>query len=142
MGKGISEELVIGNALFSSNKNYLTKEQICHYWHIVDSLLPEGYYTKENRNSFTDFCENYSFLVKVVGDAMIINCERSLLERYFRVGTPTKIIKIFDDAGAKLNETEANQIEQLNYDNEKPKVPRNVKKTEENRKILVKTLLK
>ena len=74
--------------------------------------------------------------------ATSINCEKSLLERYFRIGVPTKIIKIFDDAGAKLNEIEANQIEQLNYDNEKPKVPRNVKKTTENRKILVKTLLK
>lgn len=108
MTKGISKELVIGNALFSSNKNYLTKEQICHYWHIVDSLLPEEYYNKENRNSFTDFCENYSFLIKVVGDTMIINCEKYLLERYFRIGAPKKIIKILVDAGAKLNEIEAN----------------------------------
>ena len=88
----ISEKIVIGNALISTNREYLTRGQVCHYWHIVDSLLPEGYYTNGNNNSFSDFCEEYPFLVKRVGDAMMINCEKNLLERYCRVGLPRKII--------------------------------------------------
>lgn len=119
MAKKISEKLVIGNALISTNREYLTRGEVCHYWHIVDSLLPEGYYTNGNNNSFSVFCEEYPFLVKRVGDTMMINCDTSLLERYCRIGVPTEIIKVFDLAGAKLNEIE-----------------------EKSRKVLTKTLLK
>ncbi len=106
MAKKISEKLVIGNALISTNREYLTRGQVCHYWHIVDSLLPEGYYTNGNNNSFSDFCEEYPFLVKRVGDAMMINCDNALLERYCRIGVPTEIIKVFDLAGDALNKIE------------------------------------
>ena len=119
MIKKISEKIVIGNALISTNREYLTRAQVCHYCHLVDSLLPEGYYTNGNNNSFSDFCEEYPFLVKRVGDTMIINCDNSLLERYCRIGLPTEIIKAFDLAGAKLNEIE-----------------------EKKRNVLIKTLLK
>ena len=84
----------------------MTRGQVCHYWYIVDSLLPEGYYTNGNNNSFSDFCEEYPFLVKRVGDTMIINCDNDLLERYCRIGVPTEIIKVFDLAGVELNKTE------------------------------------
>lgn len=163
MAKIISEKLVIGNALLSTSREYLTKGQVYQYWHIVDSLLPEGYYTNGNNNSFSDFCEEYPFLVKIVGDTMMINCENALLERYCRIGVPTEIIKIFDVAGSKLNE-----IEQINYDDENlddvrkhieerkigdkdgkvwrmvenSGVPCEVKITEESRKTLAKILLK
>ena len=119
MAKKISEKLVIGNALISTNREHLTRGQVCHYWHIVDSLLPEGYYTNGNNNSFSDFCEEYPFLVKRVGDAMMINCDNALLERYCRIGVPTEIIKVFDLAGVELNKIE-----------------------EKNGKVLTKTLLK
>lgn len=55
MTKKTSEKLVIGNALISTNRERLTRKQVCHYWHIVDSLLPEGYYTSGNNNSFSNF---------------------------------------------------------------------------------------
>ena len=106
MAKKISEKLVIGNALFSTNREYLNISQVCHYWHIVDSLLPDGYYTYGNNNSFSDFCEEYPFLVKRREDTIAINCDKDLLERYCRVGVPTEIIKVFDMAGNKLNEFE------------------------------------
>lgn len=166
MTKKISEKLVIGNALYSTNREYLTREQVCNYWHIVDGLLPEGYYTNGNNNSFSDFCEEYPFLVKRVGDRMMINCEKTLLERYCRMGVPTEIIKAFNQAGVKLNEIE--EKNQINYNEEnledlsrhieegKEKnsdgkvwrmgentgVPCDVKISEESRKILAKTLLK
>lgn len=166
MAKKISEKLVIGNALLSTNREYLTRGQVCHYWHIVDSLLPEGYYTNGNNNSFSEFCEEYPFLVKRVGDTIMINCEKDLLERYCRMGVSTKIIKVFDLAGTKLNEID--QKEQINYDDanledlsrhieevkiknsegkvwrmvENSGVSSEVEVTEKSMKILAKTLLK
>ena len=110
MAKLISQKLVIGNSLISTNREYLTKEQIYNYCHIVDFLLPEGYYTSINNNSFFDFCEDYPFLVKRNGDTMIINCDRVLLERYCRIGIPTEIIKVFDEAGIKLNKIKEKKL--------------------------------
>lgn len=114
MTKKISEEAVIANALISTNRGSLTKDQVYHYWHIVDSLLPEGYYTYGNNNSFSNFCEEYPFLVNSVGDTMMINCDNTLLERYFRMGLPTKIAKVFDAAGVELNKVESKGSEQIN----------------------------
>lgn len=164
MARKISEKLIIGNALISTNRECLTKEQVCHYWHIVDSLLPEGYYTNGNNNSFSDFCEEYPFLVKRVGDTMMINCDNALLERYCRIGVPTEIINVFDNAGKKLNEIEeehisyddenledlSRHIEMGNTSNdgkvwrmiENPSVPCDVKVTKRSLKILAKTILK
>lgn len=102
--KKISEKLVIGNAFISTGKELLTQEQIFQYWHIVDNLLPKGYYTYGNNNSLSDFCEEYPFLVKRVGNIITLNCENNLLKRYCRTGIPKEIIKTFDIAGTKLNE--------------------------------------
>lgn len=128
MAKKISEKIVIGNALISTNSDHLTKQQIYNYYHIVDDLLPEGYYTSGNNNSFSNFCEEYSFLVKRVGDTMIINCDKDLLARYCRMGVSRKIIKVFDIAGNKLNELDLKNIG----------ITCNNKLMTENRKILAK----
>ena len=104
VAKKISEKIVIGNALYTVNRGYLTKQQIYHYYHIVDNLLPDGYYTLGNNNSFSNFCEEYPFLVKRIEDKMIINCDRDLLARYCRMGVPKELIEVFDIAGNKLIE--------------------------------------
>ena len=166
MKKRISDKIIIGNALICLNKEYLTKSDIYEYWNNVDSLLPEEYYTYQNNNSFIKFCEEHPFFVKRVGDTLKINCDISLLERYFRIGVPIEILNIFDLAGTKLNEND--EIKQLNYDYENIKSLKNdiekrkigdkdgkafkmlektgspcdVKITEKSRKILAKTLLK
>ena len=88
----------------------MTRGQVCHYWHLVDSLLPEGYYTGGNNNSFSILCEEYPFLVKRVGDIIMINCDNALLERYCRVGVPLEIIEVFALAGVELNKIEKSTV--------------------------------
>lgn len=109
MTKRISEELIIGNALISTNKKSLTIQQFYQYCNIVEELLPEEYYFNNTKDFFVNFCEEYSFLVKRVEDTMIVNCDNRRLERYFRMGAPSEIIKIFDIAGDKLNQIEAKE---------------------------------
>lgn len=75
MVKGISYESIIGNALISTKREYMTKGQIYQYCNIVDTLLPDDYYTCHEQNSFENFCETYGFLVKRIGDIAIINCD-------------------------------------------------------------------
>lgn len=96
----------------------------------------------------------------------MINCEKTLLERYCRIGVPIKIIKVFDQAGVKLNKIE--EKNQINYNEENlddlsryieegkigdkdgkvwrmvenPGAPCDVKISEESQKILAKILLK
>jgi len=106
MVKGISSKIVIGNAILSTNRSEMTKKQIYKYWFFVDELLPNGYYTIGNNNSFEEFCEQYSFLVKTHNNLLILNCERYKLERYCRLGIPKEIIKIFDKAALKFNKNE------------------------------------
>lgn len=127
MAKKISGDLVIGNALISTNKECITIQQVYQYWHLVDGLLPEGYYTYGNNNSFADFCEEYHFLVKRVGDTMMLNCDIDLIKRYFRIGVPKEIIQVFDFVGDRLNEIETEEAK---------------KDTEGRRKILVNSVLK
>ena len=103
MAKKISYKLVIGNSLISIQKQEITKSEVYQYWKIVDSLLPSDYYTYGNNNSFEDFCEEYSFLVKRNGNTMIINCDIDKFKRYFRIGIPVEILNVFDTAGMKLN---------------------------------------
>ena len=57
MIKKISEQIVIGNALISTGRGFLTRNDVYYYFHIVDCLLPEGYYIDGNNNSFSDFCQ-------------------------------------------------------------------------------------
>lgn len=135
----ISETLIIGNSLISTNREYMTKGQVYHYCNIVDSLLPEGYYTTRNNNSFSDFCEEYSFLVKRFEDKMMINCEKYLLERYFRTGVSEEIIKVFDMAGDELNKIEGTQT---NYDVLDLEFKDEVITTNKSEKILSKSLTK
>lgn len=115
MSKKISDELVIGNALISTKKNQMTKKQIHQYLEIVDALLPENYYTYGNNNSFESFCEEYDFLVKRIRDIVIIDCDMAQLERYCRIGIPTEVAKVFDEAGTKLNEIEIQAINDAKY---------------------------
>lgn len=114
MAKKIDLDLVIGNALIIMNKEQLTKRQIYYYINIVDRLLPEGYYTYGN-NCFEDFCERYNFIVKKVDDTMIIN-NSNILERYFRIGLPIKLVKVLEKAALILNEIEAQNKLIDNYD--------------------------
>ena len=106
MVKGISSKIVIGNAILSTNRNEITQKQIYRYWHLFDELLPNGYYTIGNNNSFEEFCEQYSFLVKMHNNLLILNCELYILERYCRLGIPKELIKIFDEAAIIFNENE------------------------------------
>jgi len=103
MAKKISYKLVIGNSLISTQREQITKSEVYQYWKIVDELLPSDYYTYGNNNSFEDFCEEYSFLVKRNGDVMIINSNINNLNRYFRIGIPVEILNVFNNAGIKLN---------------------------------------
>ena len=117
MAKKISYNLVIGNALLTNKENKITKEQVYKYWEIVDMLLPDNYYTYyaygDNLLPFENFCEEYSYLIKNVEDSIIINCDINLLKRYFRIGIPTELAKIFDEAGAKLNELKLQECDVL-----------------------------
>ena len=86
-------------------KTELSKENIYHFWHMVDNLLPDKFYTYGNNNSFEDFCERYNFLVNRIGDKIIIDdCvyESGILTRYFCIGVPKEIIKIFKKVALTL----------------------------------------
>lgn len=111
MAKIIAPNLIIGNAFISTGKEVMTKGEINQFWNIVDTKLPEGYYTSGSNNSFNDFCDEYGFLVKRIDDKIIVNCDRKLLERYFRIGLPTKIVNVFDDAAFKLNEVKIDVLD-------------------------------
>ena len=109
MVKGISSKIVIGNAILSTDRSEMTKQEIYKYWHLVDNLLPNGYYTIGNNSSFEEFGEQYSFLVKTHNNLLILNCDRHKLERYCRLGIPKELIKIFDEAAIKFNENQINE---------------------------------
>lgn len=115
MAKKISSNTVIGNAIISTKKKQITRKQIYQYYEIVDTLLPDNYYTDLHKNFFENFCDDYCFLVKRIDDTIVIDYDTERLQRYFRMGIPTEIASIFDMAGLKLNEIE----EQANIDNEK-----------------------
>lgn len=110
MAKIIAPDLVIGNAFISTGKEVMTKGEINQFWNIVDTKLPEGYYTSGSNNSFNDFCDEYSFLVKRIDDKIIVNCDRKLLERYFRIGLPIKIIEAFENTVITLNELKLDDL--------------------------------
>lgn len=100
----IMYNIVIGNAFLSTGRNIMTKEEIYNYWHIVDELLPELYYTYGSNNSFIDFYEDYDFLFKRVNNSLELITEKNTLERYFRLGIPKQVIKALDEAGIKYND--------------------------------------
>lgn len=99
----IMDNIVIGNAFFSTERSVMTKEEIHNYWYIVDELLPKLYYTYGSNNSFFEFYEDYSFLFKRINNSLELTGEKYMLERYFRLGVPKQVIKVFDEAGIKFN---------------------------------------
>lgn len=116
MAKKISSNIVIGNALISTKKTQITRKQIYQYYDIVDMLLPDNYYTDLCKNSFENFCDDYCFLLKRINDTIVIDCDIKRMQMYFRMGISTEIASIFDMAGLKLNEMEAQQTAQINYE--------------------------
>lgn len=99
----IMDNIVIGNAFFSTGRNIMTKEEIYNYWHIVDEILPKLYYTCGSNNSFFEFYEDYAFLFKRINNSLELTGEKYMLERYFRLGMPKQVIKVLDEAGIKYN---------------------------------------
>lgn len=105
MAKEILGELVIAYAFISTNKEYMSKQEICRYWNIVDTLLPEGYYTSGSNNSIEDFCDNFPFFVKRInGNNIKFEGDIYYFERRFKLGIPKEIIEVFNIAGTKLEE--------------------------------------
>lgn len=104
MKKRISYNLIVGSFFISTKLKEATEEQIDKYMEIIDKLLPENYYTYKNAYSFEDFCQRYNFLIKKINDKIILACDLKRLKRYFKVGVPNELIKVFNLAGAEFNE--------------------------------------
>ena len=118
MAKKIDMDVVIGNAIIFMGKEKLSRCQIYHYIHIVDKLLPEGYYTYGDDDIFDNFCDRYPFVVKLIsfGEEFLVKSDKETLERYFRIGLPKEIIKIFEKSANILKEIEKQEkLENSNF---------------------------
>lgn len=111
MVKEIVDKIVIGNAFISTGRSFLTRNDIYYYFHIVDRLLPDGYYTSGNNNSLSDFCLEFPFIVKRNGDLVFLISNFIVMEKYFRNNLPKEIINVLDLAGFEFNKLK--EIEQL-----------------------------
>ena len=114
MAKIIEQDLVIGNALISTRKEEITKDEIKQFMIILGCLLPKKYYIAENDNSFEQFCDDYSFLITKEQNKIILKCSIELLIKFFRLGLPTKIMEAFDNTAIKLNELKFYDLEEKN----------------------------
>ena len=119
MAKKIDMDSVIGNGIIFMDKKRLSRSQIYHYIHIVDKLLPEGYYTHGDDDIFDNFCDRYPFLVQILsfGNEFLVISDKEMFERYFRIGLPKEIINVFEKSASILKEIEEQEkLNNLNYD--------------------------
>lgn len=95
----ICSHLIIGNALIEAQDDIVTNDYIMEYWSKVDKLLPKRYYTYENSNYISQFCEIYPFFVSLTEEGMIIKNiskeTKDIMIRYFRVGLPDDVVSAF-----------------------------------------------
>ena len=100
MAKKIDMNFVIGNGLFYLEKEKVTRREIYKYINIVDRLLPDGYYTSGINDYYDNFCDSYPMLVRKIdfGNELMIICDRYELERYFKIGFDSKILKVFEES--------------------------------------------
>ena len=86
----IDYDLVIGNIILSFNKKMILKEDIYKTLEIFEELTNNEYCLCGN--NLEDFIDYYCFLFNHLDDRVEIKVDNKILERYFKIGVPKKII--------------------------------------------------
>ena len=99
MANKIAPNVVVGHSFISTKRTKLTLEEIYQYCEIADKLLEPKYFVNSYKTCIDYFSKNYSYLFTQEGETLKVNCDISLLIRYFRLGLPKDLVKILDEAG-------------------------------------------
>lgn len=114
MADKIAPNVVVGHSFISTKRTKLTIEEIYQYCEIADELLEPKYFVNSYKTYIDYFSKNYSYLFTQEGDTLKVNCDTSLLIRYFRLGLPKDLVKILDEAGEKFNSINNNKLQNFN----------------------------
>ena len=101
----ISSEYIMGNLIILKYEKCITKNQFDNFDNKCCDILDSKYNTPINM-TFSEFCEYYNYLVKRVGDVVFPVAPKDTFIRYFRVGLPTEVVKVFEEVAEEIIDTE------------------------------------
>ena len=102
----INSDYVLANAFITTKQNKLSKDELWDYYTIVNNKLNP--LKKDDISDFSvdRFLYRFDYAFELSDDDFYIilsdKFDKRLLDRYFRIGLPKYIIKLFDEAGKEL----------------------------------------
>lgn len=118
MANKIAPNVVVGHSFISTKRTELTLEEIYQYCEIADELLEPKYFVYSYKICIDYFSKNYSCFFTQEKDTLKVNCDISLLIRYFRLGLPKDLVKILDEAGEKFNSINSDKLQNFSVNKE------------------------
>ena len=102
----INSDYVLANAFITTKQEKLSKDELWDYYTIVDNKLRP--LKKDDIDDFSvdRFLYRFDYAFELSDDDFYIilsnKFDKKHLDRYFRIGLPKYIIKLFDEAGKEL----------------------------------------